>query len=274
MLDVFLDERRSGLQRWLILISQNPVLSKDEMFKLFLTRSSNEFPDVSYTGDEFELRPPSMQLDKFNNAEDIIVKRESVRKIMNQLLTVKRLMMQQTKRRIMQRKDYGDLATTLSTISKASADILHPNLKDFSENFTQIAKSTETDADDGVIERLELLHEVLTAFSDLCERVIYQKQMSLCDDKTNKGFNGLRLRNMIRSNLSSYDDELDRIELQKKRVSFGIYCVHSEYKLVQNYLLLLPSILLQFTYNESKTYSDVSHTLRDIIDKESDKLSS
>jgi sorting nexin-8 len=271
MLDAFLEDRRAGLQRWLTLISQNPTLAKDDNYKLFLVRNSTDFPPLTFSDDEFDVCSPALKLEKPNGVEEIIAKREQIRRVMNQLLVLKRLIALQTKRRNNQRKDYGELASTLCSISTATPD---DNLNDFSLNFLEISKTTESPIESGVTERLELLGEVLIAFSDLCDRVIYQKQMSLYDDKTYKGFNGSRLKNMIRSNLTNYEEEVDRIELQKRRASFGLYCVIEELKLVQKYLKLLPSILLQFTYDESKTYSDISHILHNIIEIESDKLNS
>ena len=73
---------------------------------------------------------------------------------------------------------------------------------------------------------------------------------------------------MFRANVSC-DDEM---ELHKKRISFGVFCLIEEYKLAKRYIKLLPSILLKFAFMEAQTYSEIAKSFQDFIDKESDKL--
>lgn len=266
MIDAFLEERRAGLQRYLTLISQHSILAKAEILKIFLT--AHDFPPSPLPiDDEFEQCVYAVKLGRFNSVDDIITKREQIRKIVNKLMALKRLIAKQLRIRSNQRQDYGEMSEILSAI--ASGTTHAADFDDYSRNFREIAKvSDPTESESGVTERLELLNDALTAFNDLCDRVIARKQMTLYEDKS---LNTFRLKHIIRSN---FEEELDQIALQKRRVAFGIFCAFEEFKLVQKYLTLLPSILLKFSFAESKFFSDTSHILRNIIDIESDKLNS
>lgn len=268
MLDAFLEERRIGLQRWLILISQHAILSRDEGLKFFLTETINYQHLMGSTNfpDEFSEKSLNIQLQKFNNVEEVHEKRKHMRQLLNQILTLKRLISQQMKSRVNQAKDYAEMSEALSSLINLTSE---SSLKDFSEKFSEVAKHPASHSKVGVIERLELIVEVLTAYNDLCDRVIDHVES---DEKSQKSFNTQKLRDIFRTSISNCDDEIQRIEINKKRMSFGIYCVIEEYKTVEKYLKLLPCILLQFTFEESKCFAQSSTILQHLIDIESDKL--
>ncbi|KAG5682354.1 hypothetical protein PVAND_011711 [Polypedilum vanderplanki] len=272
MLSALLEERRSGLQRWLTLISQHPILSTDKIFKFFLVHNSNEFHQdfCSELKNECSMSLSIMRFEKIINLENILTKREQIRKIINHLCAIKNIISNQIKKRNNQRKDYGDLASSLCSISK---NIKDDSLKEISKNFLEISKITENANGNLLDERLELLNEVLIAFNDLCDRIIYRKQTSFSNEKSStNSFNNIWFKNIIRKQNTNNEEDNERMRVQQNHLSFGCYCVIEEFKLVEKYLKLLPSIVLQFTYNESKTYSDISHILHNIIDTESDKL--
>lgn len=268
MLDAFLEERRLGLQKWLILISQHTILSRDELLKKFLTKDLSEFQNDQCEFNDTELA--TIELSKYENFNEVLVKHEQMRKILNQILTLKRLISQEIKRNLSQKRDYAEMAEMLSAFMETTSD---DNLKDFSENFLEISKGTENNTQQhGAIERLELIIEVVIAFIDMCDRLICQRNQ--IHEKPLKGFSALHLKNIIKNNLSNnhVEEEIERIETQKRRISFGIYCMSEEFSFCMKYLKLLPSILLQFTFDESKNYSHISQILHRIIEIESDKL--
>lgn len=271
LLNSFLEDRRRSLERWLTLLSQHPVISRDEVLKVFLTKSSMDFQDLAdETDDEYYQIAPTIQLGKYNNVEEIMLRREQMRKILNQLIELRRLITQLIKNKLNQRNDYGSIANALRAFMISTKD---RSMSDFAQNFVEVSKTDENGAESNVVERLDMIIEVVIAFNDLCDRIIQLKQMSPCD-KPHTGFNGMRFRNMIRNNLTNatLEEELERSEQQKKRVSFGIYCINEEFLVMQKYLKNLPSIILQFTYEESKTYREISQILQAVVGIESDKL--
>lgn len=249
MLDSFIEERRQGLQRWLKLISHHPLISSDEILKTFLTNSSgdhlqqmqNVFNSEADEYSRFTIDKPLPHTD----LDQLVSSRELMRTRLNQIVKIKRLMEQQAKREIQQSRDFQELSTTVNAISN--------DFKDFSENFSEISKESEKVSANqqlAVTERFLMIIDILTAHSDLCERV----ERNLDSDAS-------------RSNLGeAYESEI------KRRKKFALYCVVEETKFAQKYLQLLPSIVLQFAFEESKGFSNISQNLKKIVEKESDKI--
>lgn len=262
MLDTFLNERKIGLHRWLFLISQHPVLSKDEMFKKFLSETT-AYVHSEPKYDEYDKIASNVQLPDFDDLENVVMKRDQMRKILNQLLTIKRLIKQHMKRQISQGKDYAEMASALENIVDITQE---SNLEDFSKNFHEASSMIENNQrNEDMFERMEVLTEVLISFNDLCDRILSQVENYHKEGNSQKPF-----RNIFRGNLNGEVDE--KIENYRRRISFAIYCMAEEAKVSQKFLKLLPSILLQFTYEETKCSSNIANILQKIIDIESDKL--
>jgi sorting nexin-8 len=250
MLDSFIEERRCGLQRWLRLISQHPVISSDEIFKTFLTITTGDHLQQMqnvFESDSDELSLLSKdhkipQVDLFT----LVSSREIMRTRLNQVVKLKRLLEQQAKREINQNKDFQELAATVTAISDE-------NFKDFSEKFMEIAKESEQIAENqqlAVTERFLMIIDVLTAHSDLCERI----EKNLDADRSRRNFGEF------------YEHEL------KRRKSFALFCIAEESRLAEKYLKILPSILLQFSFEESKGLGKIAENFKKIVDIESDKI--
>ena len=250
MIDSFIEERRTGLQRWLRLLSQHPLISSDELLKTFLTVSTpdqlQQMQNVFNSDpDEFsrfsELKLPHCDLDQ------LVISRETMRTRLNQVVRLKRFMEQQAKREMNQSRDFQELSSTISAISNEK------NFSNFSENFLEISKESEKVSIDqqlAVTERLVMIIEILTAHSDLCDRV--EKNLSTDSTAKNLGEN--------------YENEV------KRRKNIALFCVAEETKFVEKYLKLLPSILLQFSFEESKGFCKIFECFKKAIEVESDEI--
>lgn len=281
MMDCFLEERRCGLQRWLRLISHHSLFSNDELFKTFLTESSPLYLSImqdlfSKDPDEFYHLSLTLNLPT-NDIEELVKNRELMRVMLNRVIKIKRLMEQQAKREINQSKDFVELA---STVTSFRFDVNDNSFDDFSNRFEDISKESEKvsmSQQQAVAERLEMIIEILTAHSDMCDRV--EKSITRSPQVLSKSLqiNKEKLKNVIRG--SSRIDVNTINEKQQnendtfgRRNSFGILCVIQETKFAQKYLKLLPSILLQFSHEEAKGFTLISEIFNKIVQVESDKL--
>lgn len=279
MLDSFLEERRSGLQRWLRLMSHHPLMSNDQIFVIFLTDASVEHQNLMQNAfnadpDEFLQLPASFKFPHYD-LEHLQDKRELMRVMLNHVVKMKRLMNQQAKRELNQSKDFTELAVVLSSIMRDAND---NTFKDFSNNFTEISKESEKvsiSQQRAVMERLVMIIEVLTAHSDLCDRV--EKTITSEHQALSKtiNINTQKFRNVIRGSdevKAINDKQQNDLEMLGRRNAFALFCVMEETKFVRKYLNLLPSILLQFSHEEAKGFKSISEILEKVIKLESDKL--
>lgn len=247
MLESFIEERRRGLQRWLRLMSHHPFFSTDEIFKTFLTITSgdhlNQMQNVFVSDpDEFLHYSDSKLL--HGNMDQMLEDREFMRSRLNHVMKLKRILEQQAQREMNQSKDFAEMSLIMNSMCDAKDD----NLKDFSESFLEISKESEkvsTNQQQAVKERISMLVDVLTAYSDLCERV--------------------------EKNFISRNSDISEIEFARRK-TFSLSCVNEETKFAQQYLKLLPSILLQFSNEEAKGFKNISDAFSKIVQVESDKM--
>ncbi len=257
MLDAFLEERRSKLQRWLFLISQHPILSKDEMLRIFLTERSESHQEMI---NNVTVESSFNNLKKFDLC--VIKEKEgNVKKLLNQILKIKRLIMQHFKYQKDIAEDYQSMASSLSAINEEISD---SSLKDFSENYDKIYKEqlSRKNQESSVVERIDLIIEIFTAFCDLIERT----EESLQSEKTPT------LNQRLQSAIKGNHPEISDPEAREERISLAIYYILEEYKFALKYLKLLQSIMLKFTHDCSLVFANISKTLSEIIEIESEKL--
>lgn len=281
MMDVFLEERRCGLQRWLRLMSHHPLFSDDELFKCFLTDTGPDYLSImqeqfSKDPDEFYHLPATAKLST-DDIEELVKNRELMRIMLNRVVKMKRLMEQQAKREMNQSKDFTELALVLSSIRRDAND---NSFEDFSNSFEEISKDSErasVNQQRAVAERLEMVIEILTAHSDMCDRV--EKRITNDHQALSKSLqiNKEKIRNVIRGSSAAdlkaiSEKQQNELEALGRRNAFGIFCVIQETKFAQKYLKLLPSILLQFSHEEAKAFTSISEIFNKIVQKESDKL--
>lgn len=280
MLDAFLEERRCGLQRWLYLMSHHPIIAYDEMFKIFLTDTSGEQQTILEAAfakdfDEFEHLSSNKKL-PYIDIEQLLTHRDLMRLMLNHVVKVKRLMEQQAKRELNQSADFEEMSVALDSIMRDTNDNA---LLDFSNQFLEFSKHSEKvsrSQQRAVMERLIMVIEVISAYLDMCDRI---EKVLNCNNQTPAkmlNINTLIINTVIRN---TSDDERaaaernqNELEILRIRRAFSLQCMMEETKLAQNYLKLLPSILLQFSNEEAKGFSIFSEIFNKIVQVESDKL--
>ncbi|CAG9805141.1 unnamed protein product [Chironomus riparius] len=256
--DTNLEPRRISLERWLTIISQHPIISKDIMMKHFMTETTFRLAIIPSEFKSFTIQKD--EAIKFSDIDEIFSKKNIVKRVLNHMLSIKRIMDEHYSRECCQAADFVELSDILYDLMDTTNDA---SLSDFTVCVKEIINScVKTPPKLAAKERLEVVISVLTGYIDGCERLFNSK------DGGNDSFHGQRLKNMFRANVTC-DDEM---ELHRKRISFGVYCLIEEFKLVKRYIKLLPSIFLKFAFLESQSFSVIAKSLKDFIDKESDKL--
>jgi PX domain len=273
MLDAFLEERRCGLQRWLFLVNQHPVLSKDEMLKIFMSERSLDYLKLIEDAALIASNVCATDTEISDNldASEINVKCEKIRILNNRILVVKRLIEQQLQRNISQAKDFAELSGVLSDLMPDDS------VKDFSENFLKISdESAKNYINERIatIERINLLLDILVSFSDMCDRITSQiEERKNYQNNQKTGFiNRDKIASLIKSSIGISEKSSLNVENIKRQNFIDIKCANEEYQFAQKYLQLLPSILLHFSYEEGKSFAEVSKIFNRIIDIESGKL--
>lgn len=132
-----------------------------------------------------------------------------------------------------------------------------------------------------ITEKLNLLLDVLTAHSDLCERVEngvvsdHQKAISKM-----LNINKQKIKGVIRGSAAENVHALHKQEMEQTGVAdslgrhsaFSLQCVLDETALVDKYLEVLPSILLSFSYEQQKLSKEHSEIWGHVITKECSKF--
>lgn len=233
-------------------MSQHPLMSEDEILKSFLVDQTMEFQQnmqemFDRHADEFFRVIPKQKLP----SEQIIgmsSNRDRMRVLLNQVMKLKRLIEQQAKRMAGQSKDFADMSQVLSDIKFEPPD---GSLDDFSKSYSEASEESKKISGNqlaAITERLDMLTDVLTAHSDMCDRV--EKAL-----------------------IRAADEKLPNdVDTWNRRKAFGLQCVNDETKFANKYLKLLPSILLQFSNEEAKAQTKISEIFNQIVIIESDKL--
>lgn len=257
------------------MISHHPLMSEDDLFKCFLTNSLGDHQQVMQeeflkNPDEFLNVPLEVKL-AYIDVDRLDESREHIRIMLNYVVKLKRLIKEQAKREICQSRDFAEMSLVLDLVVRETND---HSVEDFSTHFSEISKESEiisTSQQNAVMERLEMIVEVLAAHSDLCDRV--EKSLNAEQQAKALQANKEKLRNAIRG--TSTDTTLNQpsdIEIAAQRSAFAMFCVVQESKFAQQYLKLLPSILLQFSHEEAKGFKNISEVFNKIVRTESDKL--
>lgn len=276
MLDSFLEERRFGLQRWLRLMSHHPLMSIDGLFKCFLTNTQSDHQNVMQgeflkSPDEFLNIPIEVKL-AYIDADRLTESRDHMRVMLNYVVKLKRLIKEQAKREANQSKDFAEMSLVLDLMIRETND---RSVENFSAHFLEISKESDklsVNQQNAVMERLEMIVEVLTAHADMCDRV--EKSLNAEQQAKALHVNKEKIRSAIRgpSPDASSASQTNDIETAAQRSAFAMFCVLQESKFTQQYLKLLPSILLQFSNEEAKGFKIISEILNKIVQSESDKL--
>lgn len=167
MLDSLLEERRRGLQRWLRLIAQHPMLGNDPLLEHFLIDTSPDHQE--------HLRDIlSKELDEFSNlSEDIelpledqgrlAASREIMRTMLNSTIKLKRLIDQQAARTQNQGKDIEEMGSLIKLIgSRMSTTNPFTDMASGLKTVSDLSENSAARQQNAINERLTVIIDVLS----------------------------------------------------------------------------------------------------------------
>lgn len=288
MLDSLLEERRRGLQRWLRIVYKHPILGNDPIFVSFITDTSAEHQDnlrEKFTKelDEYARLGEDVEL-PLEDQGRLAASREMMRTMLNAITKMKRLADQQSFRMQGQAKDVDEMSGILRLMGTTHNMFGEGTFTTMANGFKEVANLSEKCAQhqhNSINERFNLLIDVLTAHSDLCDRVEkgivsdHQKALSKM-----LNLNKQRMKGVIRGSAAENVVAIHEKEVVQngvvgtlgRRSAFSLHCVLQETALAQESLRSLPSILLSFTYEQNQGNSQISKVWNSIISKEADTL--
>lgn len=289
MLDSLLEERRRGLQIWLRIVCQHPVLSTSPLLRVFLTDNSSEHSDrlrdaFNSESDEFGKLGADVEL-PLEDQGRLAVSRENMRTMLSGVSNLKKLVDHQIQRTAAQSRDMDEMSNILKVLSSCSERLFPLQTFDaMTSGFHEVAVISDKYAtlqQKAIGERFNLLFEVLTAHSDLCDRVEkgivseHQKAMTKM-----LSINKQKIKGVIRGTGAENVNALHEKEVVQtgvvgtlgRRTAFSLYCVLEETSLAQQYLQSLPSILLSFCNEQKQGNAFLSDIWSKMILAESNKL--
>lgn len=287
MLDSFLEERRRGLQRYLQIVCQHPIVSSGPMLETFLTDKSNEHIDhlravFSKELDEYSALSENEDL-PLEDQGRLAASRENMRTMLNSVIRLKRLLEQHSQRLQNQAVDFSEMSNILKNIDASncfqnqSFTSLQTSLN---STVTTTTKSSAT-LSYAITEKINLLLDILTAHSDLCDRVergiVSDHQRALSKMLT---INKQKIKGVIRGSAPEDVQALHQQEIAQNGVvgtlgrksAFSLRCVLQETSLANKYLQILPSVLLSFSYEQQVLNSETAKAWETVMTNECNQL--
>lgn len=289
MMESLLEERRRGLQNWLKILCCHPVMSQSAVVRVFLTDNTIEYQEhlrVAYQTelDEFTRLSADFEL-PLEDQGRLAVSRESMRRMLNAISKLKRLVDHQVQRTQAQGKDMEELSSILRQTNN-TPDIFPTNtfLRHMTEGTHNVSTAAERFAvmqQKSIGERLVILLEVLHGHSDLCDRVergIVAEHQKALSKMLN--LNRQKIKGVIRGTAADNVNAMHEKEVQQtgvvgklgRRSAFSLYCILNETSLVQQYLQSVPSILLSFCHEQQLGNSELAKCWSKIVDEETQQL--
>lgn len=275
------------MQNFLKILCGNQTLSQSVILRVFLTDNTADYQDHlrdAYQGelDEFLRLSADVELPPEDQGR-LAVSRENMRRMLNDIAKLKRLVHQQLQRTQAESRDMEEISTILRSAN--SSELLPANsFQIMAEECHKVAKTAERFAvmqQRTIGERLVILLEVLHGHSDLCDRVekgiVSEHQKALSKMLT---LNKQKIKGVIRGTAADNVNALHEKEVLQtgvvgklgRRSAFSLHCILQETALAQQYLQSVPSILLSFCHEQHLGNSELAAAWSKIIAAESNQL--
>lgn len=287
MMDSLLEERRRGLQNWLKIVCVHPVISQSPILRIFMTDHSAEYQDHLRNSFQIELEEfQKLGADVELPLEDqgrLAVSRENMRRMLNAVAKLKRLLDNQIQRTKEESKDIEEISTILRVSN--TSELFPPNtlfvMAEGSHSAAVAEDKFAVGQQRAIGERFTILLEVLYGHSDLCDRVekgiVAEHQKALSKMLT---LNKQKMKGVIRGTAADNVNALHEQEVHQggvvgklgRRSAFSLYCILQETSVAQQYLQALPSIMLSFCHEQHQGKAAVAEVWAQIVQKESQQL--
>uniref|UniRef100_A0A182SZ90 PX domain-containing protein n=1 Tax=Anopheles maculatus TaxID=74869 RepID=A0A182SZ90_9DIPT len=288
MLDSLLEERRRGLQTWLIIVSLHPVLGSSPIVSTFLRDTTTDHQyrlRVAYEKqmDELVRLRPDATLPEVD-VDTLAESRTRLRRVQHSIGRLKQLFDRRLCHSKCQPTECAEIEGILR--SRDLRDVFNEDgtLEDMSTGEQLVAKQYERYVQvqqRAVSERLDVLLEVLHAHSDLCERIeksiIADQQRALGKATGGVGSSSGNVRTKtkapsIHQSTATPQHDASDFKHLARRSAFAFSCAQAETLLAERYLQSLPSILLSYAHEEQQHHQKMSKIWHRLVVSESSRL--
>uniref|UniRef100_A0A4Y0BIJ7 PX domain-containing protein n=1 Tax=Anopheles funestus TaxID=62324 RepID=A0A4Y0BIJ7_ANOFN len=285
MLDSLLEERRRGLQTWLIIVSLHPVLGNSPIVSTFLRDTTTDHQyrlRVAYEKQMDELvrlRPDATLPDA--DVDWLAEARTRLRRVQHSMGRLKQLFDRRLCHSQRQPAECAEIDRILQSNELRDAFTEDGTLEDMCTGERLIAKQYERYVQvqqRAVTERLDVLLHVLHAHSELCERI---EKSILADQHRALAKSAGSIAGSVRTktkapnhNQSVTTTQHDASDLTHvaRRSAFAFSCAQAETALAERYLQSLPSILLAYGHEEQQHHQKMSKIWHRLVVSESSRL--
>lgn len=283
----FIECRRRGLQRFMSLLIRHPIISGDELVKVFMTANSADVQvrmrdTIKRIGDEYLTCPMSTVVKRFM-PDDIQAQTATNREFICGMLSSFHKLRDVTERMSRRsRENSSDLIRFGKDLRALGSDKAQPahvamaapswqshrqSIQGISEEFHLLADRAVLQGskeDDEVVEKLSLFLDLLQSYKDLCDRhdsgVLLEHQRAM--QRKPEPFT--ELLEQPESRLTQQENAIVNMEL---RSYFSLFCLHQESQLVFTHLPLTTSILGSFIQSQIQGHKEMGAFWTDLLPK-------
>ncbi|XP_014681641.1 PREDICTED: sorting nexin-8-like [Priapulus caudatus] len=289
--DAFLEDRRRALKRFVMLVVRHPVLCSDVLTTFFITFNGS---DVQYKikeqyrniPDEFvtsQLAGRTKELVLGNTQMEYSNAREQIRLLRQAVCRMKDIAQRMAERSARHANDLSMFGNELSSLSSDTSAVsrwacgnidnltsLRRSFRHLPKEFSALTEKLNQQAireEEGVVEKLNLFKDLLSAYKDLCERLekgvmndhqraiaklgSYKKQVM---KSTIKGAEGGDM-DRLESKIIEQESEISSIE---NRNYFSLHCVHMETQLAHANVEILSNLIHTMVSVQIRGHSELA----------------
>ncbi|XP_077591265.1 sorting nexin-8a [Stigmatopora nigra] len=294
----FIEGRRRALCRFLNLVAQHHILSKDDLVKTFFTFSGSDVQirlrDIyKKMGDEFMTNRVATLAKEYLPADiqaQFAASRELIKNIHNSFSRLREKAEKIAERSKGNASDLLMFGNELGTLgsetflpplasSQNTWGRLRQSLKSLSSEFSALSEKSAAQGrreEDEVVERLNLFLDLLQSYRDLCERhekgVLHEHQRALHKYGVMKrqmmsAATQPKEQNSVEQLESRIVQQENAIQVMELRNYFSLFCLHQETQLIFHYLPVTSQILGAFVNSQVQGHQEMGAVWKELQPK-------
>uniref|UniRef100_H2ZQ77 PX domain-containing protein n=1 Tax=Ciona savignyi TaxID=51511 RepID=H2ZQ77_CIOSA len=303
----FIEARRKSLRRFLHIISRHPAMYNSALLQFFLTYSGHEVVHKikeQYRGspDEYARSPVAAQAKDLVPPEtqaEFAVSKEQIRQITSHVVKVRDMANRISERSKGNATDMlgfgkeliaiGNDATVASRWGTGGNNVLNLLKQSFRSLSVEFAGISEKHAlqgireEEGVVDQLYVLSDLLQAYHDLCER--HERGVLRDHHSALKKYGAMKTKRMAATVTNMEQGGVDKIESKiqaqeneianrENRSFYSLHCIHLETQLVYANMQILSEVVATLVATQIKGHQEMAKLWEDLAPRVSNMLPS
>ncbi|XP_039253773.2 sorting nexin-8-like [Styela clava] len=286
----FIEARRKSLRRFLTIVCSHPAMYQDPIIRFFLTFSGSEVvhkikDQFRGCADEFQMSPLS------NEAKDLVPAdtqmqfastKDQIKQVTNHVLAMREMATRITDRSKGNAFDFHGFGKELVALGADTAvlsswatggnnhlQVLKQTFRGLSGEFNAISEKLVLQAtreEEGLVDQLNLLYDLLQAYHDLCDR--HERGVLREHHSALRKYGAMKNKRMAATINNSEQGAIDKIEskivaqeneilTQENRNYYSLHCIHLETQLVHTYLQILGEVVTMLVATQVKGHREM-----------------